>query len=57
MEGCDAPTSSSWNAPFCTKTSAWFELVLLFGLDFSTCCTHMTMQWKGRHEQSKAEKG
>ena len=34
MQGCDAPTSSSWNAPLSTKTSAWFGLFLLLGLDF-----------------------
>ena len=34
MQGCDAPTSSSWIAPLSTKTSAWFGLFLLLGLDF-----------------------
>ena len=33
MQRCDAPTSSSWSAPFSTKTSAWLGLYLLFGLD------------------------
>ena len=53
MQGCDATASSSWNAPFSTKTSSCFGLFHCSAWILSTCCKHMTIRWKGRHDNQR----
>ena len=56
MQACDAPTISSRNASISTRTSAWFGLFLLFGLDLFYQLQAHDYALEGETLQSEAEK-
>ena len=53
MQGCDATANSSWKIRFSIKTSAWLGLFYSSAWILSTFCKHITIRWKGRHDNQR----